>query len=149
MDEVEPGLFLSSAGEAGSSAWLGACRIDRILNCAVELHRMDYPAGPWVVERIGLLDADSYEEEPAAEAMIRAAAGIIHQWRQAGLRVLVHCRAGISRSPTVVAAYLMLYGGTPGALNQVRAARPCVRPNAYYLGILDSLSPSESQWSSS
>lgn len=144
MDRVETGLFLSSAEEAGSSAWLASCGIVRILNCAVELHTMEYTKGPWVVERIGLLDADSYEDDPAAEAMLRAAAGQIRQWRKEELTVLVHCRAGISRSAAAVAAYLILYCGytTAAALAWVASARPCARPNPYYLEILGSLNPS-------
>ena len=144
MDRVESGLFISGAQEAGSSAWLASCGIQRILNCAVELHGMEYPKGPWTVERIGLFDADSYEDEPAAEAMLRTAAGQIRQWRKEGLTVLVHCRAGISRSAAVIAAYLVLYGkcNAQVALFRVRAAHPCARPNPYYLEILNGLTPS-------
>lgn len=35
----------------------------------------------------------------------------LHELIQQGHRVLVHCRAGVSRSPSVVAAYLAKYEG--------------------------------------
>ena len=65
----------------------------------------------------------------------------IHKARQNGKGVLVHCFAGKSRSATVVAAYLMQYGGMDlaGALNAVRAARPQVCPNSGFLHQLEQL----------
>jgi predicted protein tyrosine phosphatase len=58
-------------------------------------------------------------------------------------QVLVHCRAGISRSASVVVAHLMLrYGMTPDeAIDAVKHARSCVNPNSGFraqLAALDS-----------
>jgi hypothetical protein len=46
--------------------------------------------------------------------------------------VLVHCMAGVSRSPTLVAAYLMWSRGLSAAetLAYLKERRPCVDPNA-------------------
>lgn len=59
-----------------------------------------------------------------------------------GKRVLVHCLAGISRSPTIVCAHLMLkYGmNAIGALDAVRRARPFVEPNPAFCCQLMALS---------
>lgn len=45
--------------------------------------------------------------------------------------VLVHCMAGVSRSPSVVMAYLMARGGMAlaAARSAVKAARPFIHPN--------------------
>ena len=53
----------------------------------------------------------------------------------AGGRILVHCSAGISRSPMVVAAYLMKRKGMTlrTALGQIVRVRPQVLPNAGFL----------------
>jgi atypical dual specificity phosphatase len=50
-------------------------------------------------------------------------------------QILVHCFAGISRSPTVVAAYLMKRKGMTlkAALGQIIRVRPQVSPNAGFL----------------
>lgn len=56
----------------------------------------------------------------------------IDECRKDGGRVLVHCNAGVSRSAAVVIGYLMAVerGLTyDGALDRLRAKRPCCRPN--------------------
>ncbi|KZV99692.1 DSPc-domain-containing protein, partial [Exidia glandulosa HHB12029] len=56
-----------------------------------------------------------------------------------GGKILVHCQAGISRSATIVAAFLIYSRGlTPqDALNQIKKSRPGVRPNDGFLRQLD------------
>lgn len=65
--------------------------------------------------------------------------------------ILVHCRLGVSRSATIVLAYLMRYGGNTSlpspltyseALKLVQLARPSVNPN---LGFGDALRQYEAQ----
>lgn len=55
-----------------------------------------------------------------------------------GGSVYVHCQAGISRSPTVVAAHLMLANGwsCTQALDFLREKRDCVNPNIGFMGAL-------------
>jgi atypical dual specificity phosphatase len=50
-------------------------------------------------------------------------------------RILVHCSAGISRSPMIVAAYLMKQKGMTlkAALRQIIHLRPQISPNAGFL----------------
>lgn len=45
--------------------------------------------------------------------------------------ILVHCNAGVSRSASIVIAYLILKSSLSfeSALALVKAARPCIRPN--------------------
>lgn len=56
-----------------------------------------------------------------------------------GGRVLVHCMGGISRSPTVVTAYIMWRLGLrlTAALAYVRERRPCIEPNWTFYGDLE------------
>lgn len=55
--------------------------------------------------------------------------------------VLVHCRAGVSRSSSIVCAHLMLSRSWPldKALAHLRLCRPCVMPNAGFLKQLKAL----------
>jgi hypothetical protein len=74
---------------------------------------------------------------PSLEWLRRMVAFISEQ-RQAGAVVYVHCRAGISRSGMVVAAYLMSkYGWTRDeTLAFMRVRRPLVRPNPAFTQLL-------------
>lgn len=60
----------------------------------------------------------------------------IHEQRNKGKSVLVHCMAGISRSATIVIGYLMTIYPTMNfetAFNHVRKKRRVVRPNDGFL----------------
>ncbi|XP_053401567.1 dual specificity protein phosphatase 22-like [Mercenaria mercenaria] len=55
----------------------------------------------------------------------------IHKARLEGGRVLIHCLAGVSRSVTVTAAYIMTVTGLGwrDTVNAIRGARSCANPN--------------------
>jgi len=55
----------------------------------------------------------------------------IEEGLQAEEKVLVHCQAGMSRSPAVVAAFLVLKRGlsVSDALDTIKRVRPSVRPS--------------------
>jgi hypothetical protein len=57
------------------------------------------------------------------------------------LRLLFHCDAGISRSPSLVVVYLMTFCNMSltKALEHVRQRRPCIFPNAGFLKQLQSI----------
>lgn len=58
--------------------------------------------------------------------------------RYIGSGIYVHCAQGISRSPTIVIAYLMRKNniGLVEALSMVKSKRPCICPNIDFLGNL-------------
>ena len=62
----------------------------------------------------------------------------IDQAHKTGGRILVHCYAGISRSPTIVISYLMKFHGMRylEALQFVLDKRSIVDPNLGFRGIL-------------
>ncbi|XP_043990318.1 dual specificity protein phosphatase 22-B isoform X2 [Gambusia affinis] len=55
----------------------------------------------------------------------------MHECRLKGEGCLVHCLAGVSRSVTLVIAYIMTMTGLgwQDVLNAVRVVRPCANPN--------------------
>lgn len=57
---------------------------------------------------------------------------------QCGRGVLVHCQAGVSRSATIVIAYLMKHTlmTMTDAYKYVRSRRPVVSPNLNFMGQL-------------
>jgi len=76
---------------------------------------------------VRLIDTDSSD----IEGHFESAGRFIEDELAAGGRVLVHCAAGISRSSTLVLAYLMRYRGYDlrRAFDLVKSARKVVRPN--------------------
>eukprot|EP00924_Labyrinthula_sp_SR-Ha-C_P004528 snap_masked-scaffold_1-processed-gene-3.15-mRNA-1 protein AED:0.38 eAED:0.38 QI:0/-1/0/1/-1/1/1/0/640 len=69
----------------------------------------------------------------------RAAIDRMHQAIEEGEGILVHCQRGISRSATIVIAYLMKYRGMSRdeAYKFVKKQRPIVRPNDGFLQQLE------------
>ena len=59
----------------------------------------------------------------------------INKVRNSGGTMLIHCKYGVSRSPTFVAAYLTKYFGfsVQSALNFIRKKRPMINPNEGFL----------------
>jgi protein-tyrosine phosphatase len=139
---LAPNLWLGGTEEAfdASGRFLRACRITHVLNCAEELAGQAARYAKSIeVCCVPLVD----DETSAAEAQILTAAGKIEEWMRAGHTILVHCAAGISRSPTVVMAWLILYRAHTfdDAWTRVAKARNFIRPNPYFMQILRGLAP--------
>ncbi|KAG7164171.1 Dual specificity protein phosphatase 10-like [Homarus americanus] len=62
----------------------------------------------------------------------------MNEARQAGARVLVHCQAGVSRSPTIVIAYLMKHTRMTmvDSYKYVKSRRLIISPNLNFMGQL-------------
>ncbi|KAG5286727.1 hypothetical protein AALO_G00018110 [Alosa alosa] len=71
----------------------------------------------------------------------------MHECRLKGEGCLVHCLAGVSRSVTLVVAYIMTVTGLgwQEALAGVRAARPCAGPNQGFQRQLQEFEQNEAQ----
>ncbi|KAM9365570.1 dual specificity protein phosphatase 22-B-like isoform 1-T2 [Pholidichthys leucotaenia] len=69
----------------------------------------------------------------------------IHESRLKGEGCLVHCMAGVSRSVTLVVAYIMTVTGRGWveSLAAVRSARPCAGPNLGFLRQLEEFENTE------
>eukprot|EP00793_Prasinoderma_coloniale_P007039 PRCOL_00006891-RA len=110
-------------------------------------HGMDMLSAECGLVRATVPVADEATAAAAAqlEAGLPEALDFIDAGLAGGGAVLVHCFAGVSRSVTVVAAWLMLRSGradcadAEGALAAVRAARPRAKPNAAFWAMLERL----------
>lgn len=73
-------------------------------------------------------------DKPSTDLLqyFEAATHFIHEQRAQGRVVIVHCRAGISRSATLVLAYLMRYENWDliQAYDYLHARRPIIWPNS-------------------
>eukprot|EP00047_Mylnosiga_fluctuans_P014503 m.38979 g.38979 ORF g.38979 m.38979 type:complete len:190 (+) comp5541_c0_seq2:45-614(+) len=80
---------------------------------------------------IQIMDIETASLRPHFEESIR----FIHEARRGGGIVLIHCMAGVSRSSTILIAYLLAMSDLTldQALSAAKAARPIVRPNDGFL----------------
>jgi len=104
--------------------------ITAVLNVCLE--REDFPKHR-EYERNGVVYAKVplWDKAANSERMIHAAAVILDELLKAGHKVLVHCGAGVSRSPSVVYYYMeRLAGFDPvDAYLRIHKARPQVNRN--------------------
>ena len=96
------------------------------------INSLDYPGIEWhrlVIDDEPLEDIINYFD---LAAIIIASAVSNKQ------PILIHCAAGVSRSATLVAAYLIkIHGATPEyAIKLIKSKRPCIEPNN---GFMDQL----------
>lgn len=137
ISQVLPGLYVGSgiAAQSLDSSALGISeKISHVLNCskspnAPDAHRKYL--------RLNLSDS-SADLHRMGEA-IRQGVSFIHDAMQkGGGAVLVHCNRGISRSCTLVMAYLIWSKGQTAddAFVQLRKARPICDPNLGFRCVL-------------
>ena len=142
MSQILPRLWLGGIDHAHSNFFMIGTNITHVLNCAIECppYGSDGSTGLTALHIPLEDDEDGGEPEEIVEG-----ARTLHAWLDASgaeqNRVLVHCMAGISRSPTIVIAYLILFKGMgyEEAWDFVAARRVFIRPIPYWLGILRGL----------
>uniref|UniRef100_A0A7S4R4X2 protein-tyrosine-phosphatase n=1 Tax=Alexandrium monilatum TaxID=311494 RepID=A0A7S4R4X2_9DINO len=132
MVQVIPGLLLGNKQAAADREWL---RKEGVVGvCAVGARR---------VFNDGLVYHHVSIEDDGSESMLPhfgAACDFIQEHRSRGA-VLVHCKGGISRSPTMIIAYLVRHQrlSLPDAMEVCSLARPAARPREIFLRDLEHL----------
>jgi len=129
---ILPGLYLSSQDPAVCNDILKKYDIRHILSIGVSISEK-YDNIQY--HTCDLLDLPESNILPSIKKCI----DIIH----ANLKenILVHCNAGVSRSPSIVIAYLMIIMklSYDEAYNMVKRARNCIRPNDGFVKQLRSI----------
>ena len=141
--EVHPGLLIGAAGAAADMEQLVARGVTRVLAVGSGLAA---PQGQHEGVRylcVGV--SDDAEAAGRLEGLLEEALDFIDAGLACGEAVLVHCFAGVSRSVTVAAAWLLLRSGrsecatAEAALATIRHVRPRARPNAGFVEMLRKL----------
>jgi len=107
--QVLPLLYLGTYSDANATSDLELRNITHILNVAQECPCVEtsWPSGRRVITKQVKLQ-DSSDEDIARH--FDEALDFIHECRMNGEAIIVHCRLGVSRSATIVLAYLMKWG---------------------------------------
>jgi protein-tyrosine phosphatase len=121
---VIPGLSMGSAASARNGSRLAREGID----CIVDLRKEGLEVGHWPpkvpIRHIPLEDHGTPSVEELRDAAVTVSSLVNH-----GHEVLVHCQAGVERTPTVVCAALLTMGWSLGdAYQRVLQVRPEAAP---------------------
>jgi len=124
-DIILPGLWLGSLEAAKHKNFLITKNITHILSIMND-YKPFYPEN-FVYKSIGLEDSETEDIQIHFQDAIQFISSAINS----GGQVLVHCAAGISRSATIVIAYVMYTKRLPffSAYKLVRDKRECIFPN--------------------
>ncbi|XP_069507105.1 dual specificity protein phosphatase 15 [Ambystoma mexicanum] len=124
MSEILPRLYLGSLVDSKDWAQLKRNEITHIVSVLAKPQQL---LQEFTYLYIPLPDSP----EIRIEEHFKECVNFIHFCRMKGGNCLVHCLAGISRSPTIVAAYIMAVTGLSWrqALDAVKVLRPCIDPN--------------------
>ncbi|XP_056629444.1 dual specificity protein phosphatase 26-like isoform X1 [Triplophysa dalaica] len=131
-DEVWPKLYIGDMNIAENLAELQKHHFTHILNCAQSSRR-----GGEIYDGMGItyLGIDA-QDTPTFDmsAHFKTAAEFIHKALKGGGKILVHCHVGVSRSATIVLAYLMLKHNMTlvESINMVKEGRGII-PNRGFL----------------
>ena len=125
MWQIRKGLYLGTEDDAGDMPALQTAGITHILNCTCEIE-CHFPA-KFAYRQLGLKDPD-----PDLGSHIQAACQFIDEGLESGA-VLVDCQGAISRSPSIVLAWLCRQGATlEGAVAELTKFLQ-TRPNRVFL----------------
>lgn len=128
INRVLPNLFIGNKKVAMNIEQLKSYGVTHIVNCAEELEHIKNKYD----SKISCLWIPLYDSEMEnITEYIKKSVKFIDNAISNGHKVLVHCAAGISRSSSIIIAYMMYKDNMSfdTALAHVKTVRPCCRPN--------------------
>ncbi|CAG0899060.1 unnamed protein product [Darwinula stevensoni] len=131
--KVLPFLFLGSEHDAADQEFFHDHNVDYVLNVSLSIPKPEFIKDSHFM-RIPVNDSCNEKLRPHFEKAFQ----FLDMVQESGGNVLVHCHAGISRSPTVVIGYVMkrLHLTSEEAFRYVKSKRVIVAPNFNFLGQL-------------
>jgi dual specificity phosphatase 12 len=134
-DQILPFLYLGGVDAVADTQCVVNQGIRAVVCC---LRELEFPTKEFSKDlEYYRVDVEDMSREPI-ELFFPEATEFIHSWISREQPVLVHCRAGVSRSASVVMSYLVTYQGYSlhDAFFLVRSHRSIVSPN---LGFMEKL----------
>lgn len=137
-----PWLWIGNENDAINSVWLEANKITHFVHVCRDCRCIFDKRNTNRHLHIGIkdeLDAPIQDHFESANAFLSRA-------KDEGANVLVHCSAGVSRSASIVLAYLINMGFTyVDGMTFLKEKRPCVNPN---IGFCEALMMYETKYQS-
>jgi len=136
VNEILPRLFLTNFRGAADLKTLQLQNISCVVCVNGAADDNPHPKELAYLNIEGVEDEESHSETLCSH--LKDAGLFIHQRRQEGKGVVVHCAAGISRSSTIVLFYLMQHEGMSlrGAFVHLKSKRRIVWPNCGLMKVL-------------
>uniref|UniRef100_A0A3B4BAG4 Dual specificity protein phosphatase 10 n=1 Tax=Periophthalmus magnuspinnatus TaxID=409849 RepID=A0A3B4BAG4_9GOBI len=131
---ILPSLYLGNEQDAQDLRLLQRLNVGYILNVTTHLPLYHYDTGLFVYKRLPATDSNKQNLRQYFEEAFE----FIEEAQQAGMGLLIHCQAGVSRSATIVIAYLMKHTWMTmtDAYKYVKTRRPIISPNLNFMGQL-------------
>ncbi|UMM18930.1 hypothetical protein L5515_014773 [Caenorhabditis briggsae] len=131
---ITPNIYLGSQMDSLDETMLKALDISVVINLSLTC-----PKSVCIKEEKNFMRIpvnDSYQEK--LSPYFPMAYEFLERCRKAGKKCLIHCLAGISRSPTLCISYIMRYMklGSDDAYRYVKERRPSISPNFNFMGQL-------------
>uniref|UniRef100_A0A4W4DXD4 protein-tyrosine-phosphatase n=1 Tax=Electrophorus electricus TaxID=8005 RepID=A0A4W4DXD4_ELEEL len=134
VSPILPFLFLGNERDAQDLDLLLRLNVSYVVNVTTHLPLYHVDTGLVRYKRLPATDNSKQNLRQYFEEVFE----FIEEAHQSGRGVLVHCQAGVSRSATIVIAYLMKHTlmTMTDAYKYVRSRRPVVSPNLNFMGQL-------------
>ncbi|XP_029984087.1 dual specificity protein phosphatase 10-like [Sphaeramia orbicularis] len=134
LTPILPFLYLGNEHDAQDINLLQRLNIGYILNVTTHLPLYHYDTGLFIYKRLPATDSNKQNLRQYFEEAFE----FIEEAQQAGMGLLIHCQAGVSRSATIVIAYLMKHTWMTmtDAYKFVKTRRPIISPNLNFMGQL-------------
>ncbi|XP_011610489.1 dual specificity protein phosphatase 10 [Takifugu rubripes] len=134
LTPILPFLYLGNEHDAQDFNLLQRFHVGYILNVTTHLPLYHYDTGLFVYKRLPVTDSNKQNLRQYFEEAFE----FIEEAHQAGMGLLIHCQAGVSRSATIVIAYLMKHTWMTmtDAYKFVKTRRPIISPNLNFMGQL-------------
>ncbi|XP_044126681.1 uncharacterized protein LOC122920916 [Bufo gargarizans] len=131
---ILPFLYLGNEKDAQDLGRMVSLNIGHVLNVTTHLPLYHAESGALRYKRLPATDNSKQDLRQYFEEAFE----FIEEAQQEGKGILIHCQAGVSRSATVVIAYLMKHTlMTVGdAYKFVKGKRPIISPNLNFMGQL-------------
>eukprot|EP01059_Diplonema_ambulator_P004426 TRINITY_DN14124_c0_g1_i1.p1 TRINITY_DN14124_c0_g1~~TRINITY_DN14124_c0_g1_i1.p1 ORF type:complete len:230 (+),score=43.53 TRINITY_DN14124_c0_g1_i1:85-774(+) len=133
-------LWLGDAGDAVNWEEMRKHGITHVVNATVECPYLEGEKEGFSAPEVLRVPVRDDCDAPLKDYFYDVAT-FIEESRQSGGRILVHCRGGVSRSATLVAAYLMIQNNLSSdqTFDYLRTRRSVISPNIGFLLSLEQL----------